>query len=74
VTESSTDAEARINDLESRLTLTDHAIVELSNEVYRQQQQLTELESLIKALTNHIKQIDAVHSARDTADDVPPHY
>lgn len=70
----STDSEARINDLESRLTLADHAILELSNEVYSQQKQLTELESRLKALTDYAKQIDTAQSAKPTGDDIPPHY
>jgi uncharacterized coiled-coil protein SlyX len=71
--EKTADAEARIDDLESRLTLADHAIQELSNEVYRQQQQLTRLDAMVNRLADHIKQVDAAQSSKPV-DDVPPHY
>jgi uncharacterized coiled-coil protein SlyX len=72
--EKTADADARIDDLESRLTLADHAILELSNEVYRQQQQLTRLDAMVNRLADHIKQVDAAQASKTAVDDVPPHY
>jgi uncharacterized coiled-coil protein SlyX len=74
VTDPNSDPTARIDDLESRLTLADHAIGELSDEVYRQQKKLTELESLIDTLTDRLQQFDATQSTRHADDDIPPHY
>lgn len=74
MTETNEDRAARIDELESRLALADHAILELSNELYRQQKKLNEVESLIEALMNHLQQIDAAPSAQSAGDDIPPHY
>jgi uncharacterized coiled-coil protein SlyX len=66
--------EARIADLESRLTLADHAIGELSDEVYRQQQQISALEAAIERLIDQLKRIEATQTDERPRDDIPPHY
>jgi uncharacterized coiled-coil protein SlyX len=74
MTESGPNPQARIEELESRLTLADHAIGELSNEVYSQQQQLTRLDSLVNRLRDQLQQIEAAQSEKNDGDEVPPHY
>jgi SlyX protein len=74
MTPSSADQQERINELESRLALADHAILELSNEVYRQQRKLEELNSLVSQLSDRIRQIGAARSEGSPGDEIPPHY
>jgi uncharacterized coiled-coil protein SlyX len=74
MTDPSPDQDARIEELQSRLALADNSILELSNEVYRQQQQLAQLESQLSQLTDHLKQLDTAPPAKDAGDDIPPHY
>jgi len=74
MTERSRDQNARIEELQSRLALADNSILELSNEVYRQQKQLAQLESRMIQLTDHLKQLDTAPPAKDAGNEVPPHY
>lgn len=74
MTQPDQDQDARIEELQSRLALADNSILELSNEVYRQQKQLAQLESRLSRLTDHLKQLDTARPAENAADDIPPHY
>ncbi len=74
MTESSPDQDARIEELQSRLALADNSILELSNEVYRQQKQLAQLESRVRQLTDRLRQLDIAPPAKNAGDEVPPHY
>ena len=65
---------SRIDELESRLALQDQSLLELSNEVYRQQQQIMRLESQLRALTERIQALGAREAPPAPADELPPHY
>jgi SlyX protein len=70
----STDNEARIDELESRLAQQDQSILELSDELFRQQQQVAQLELQVRHLTARLTEAARPEPAGDPADDVPPHY
>jgi len=65
---------ARIDELEARLAHQDQAVHELGNEVYRQQQQIVRLESLVRKLASRLDSAQFDESSPLPADEVPPHY
>ena len=65
--------EARFTDLEARVTEQEKAILELSDELYRQQQRIAELSTHVQHLVERIKTLAAA-PAPGPADEVPPHY
>ena len=67
-------AAARIDELETRLAQQDQTLVELSDELYRQQRQIARLEAELGQLVDRMKTISASDPASNPADDVPPHY
>jgi SlyX protein len=69
----STDNEARIDELESRLAQQDQSILELSDELYRQQQQIAQLEMQVRQLSARLTEATPPDSG-NPADEVPPHY
>jgi len=64
----------RIDELETRLAQQDHSILELSDEVYRQQQQIAQLESKLQYLGERLRGMAAPEPASGPVDEVPPHY
>lgn len=66
--------DARIDELESRLALQDHSLLELSDEVYRQQRRIAELERQLKLLTDRMTAIAERTPAPAESDERPPHY
>jgi len=68
------DTQARIDELEARLALQDQSILELSDEVYRQQRQMGELENRLQMMSQRLEALAAPAQARNPADEVPPHY
>ena len=52
---SGTRSEQRIDELEARLAEQDHSILELSDEVYRQQRQIAKLETELQRLAERLK-------------------
>jgi len=68
------DVEARINELEARIAQQDHSILELSDEVYQQQQQIAHLEIKARHLAERLRLISPPESEGSSADEVPPHY
>ena len=65
--------EARITELEVKLGFADDLLDELNKTVYRQQQQIEQLQQEVKALRQQI-QLLAPADGRAPADEVPPHY
>ena len=65
--------EARMTELQSRLAEQDHAITELSNEVYQQQLQISKLETQLRHLADRLQSMTP-DSGSDTKHEVPPHY
>jgi SlyX protein len=65
----------RIDELETRLAQQDQAIVELSDELYRQQRQIARLEAELRQIGERMKTVSAPEPGPGRADDeVPPHY
>jgi uncharacterized coiled-coil protein SlyX len=67
-------AVARIDELEVRLAQQDQAILELSDELYRQQRHIARLEAEIGRLADRMKALGGAEPAPGPADEVPPHY
>lgn len=74
MTSDNTGNEARIDELEVRLAHQDQAVHELGNEVYRQQRQIAELESIVRQLVARLAPAEAGTSAEGQVDETPPHY
>jgi SlyX protein len=68
------ETQARIDELEARLALQDQSIVELSDEIYRQQRRMGELEDQLRILVQRLETLAAPAETRNLADEVPPHY
>ena len=67
------DRDARITERESRVAQQDHSLLELSDEVYRQQRQIAALEEQLKLLRTRFE--SAAREAKpDSGDELPPHY
>lgn len=69
---SGTRSERRIDELEARLAEQDHSILELSDEVYRQQRQIAKLETEVQRLTERLK--TQPQGAASNVTEIPPHY
>jgi SlyX protein len=67
-------AASRIDELETRLAQQDQTLLELSDELYRQQRQIARLEAELRQLVDRMKTISTPEPASSPADDVPPHY
>lgn len=68
------ETQARIDELEARLAMQDQSIVELSDELYRQQRRVGELEDKLRILVQRLETLSAPAEAGNPADEVPPHY
>jgi SlyX protein len=66
--------DARIDELESRLALQDQSLLELSDEVYRQQRRIAELERKLETLTERMTALAERAPEPAAADERPPHY
>ena len=67
-------AAARIDELETRLAQQDQAVLELSDELYRQQRQIARLETELRQLVDRVRTIRTPEPGPDPADEAPPHY
>jgi SlyX protein len=65
---------ARIDELEARLAQQDQSLLELSDEIYRQQRQIAQLEMRVRDLTERLKTIAAGEPASQSGEEIPPHY
>ena len=68
------DKEVRINDLEVRLAHQDHSIEKMSDEIYRQQKQIVQLEDKVSWLVERLELMAPPKSSKDEPDEAPPHY
>jgi SlyX protein len=66
--------ETRIDELEAKLAQQDQALLELSDEAYRQQRQIAQLEHALRALTERIVSLAERSPASTPGDERPPHY
>ena len=69
---SGTRSEQRIDELEARLAEQDHSILELSDEVYRQQRTIAKLEAEVQRLAERLKTQSQGDASNAT--EIPPHY
>ena len=69
---SGTRCEQRIDELEARLAEQDRSILELSDEVYRQQKQIAKLEAEVQRLAERLR--TQPQAAASNAPEIPPHY
>ncbi|HEY5929011.1 MAG TPA: SlyX family protein [Burkholderiales bacterium] len=65
--------EARIAELEVKLSFCEELVEELNKTVYRQQQQIDFLQKEIAALREQVK-TSMPAEPRDAVDETPPHY
>lgn len=65
---------ARIDELEARLADQDQSILELSDELYRQQRLCAELELRLRHVRERLEEIARPGPGADPADEIPPHY
>ena len=64
----------RIDDLEAKLAHQDQTILELSDEIYEQQKQITRLEAQGRELVARLESLAGGDGATDAGDEKPPHY
>ena len=74
MTPADTAKDARIDELEVRLAHQDLSMHELSNEVYRQQQQIAQLEAAVRQLAARLESAEEGQPAVHPENEVPPHY
>lgn len=67
-------SESRLEEVEAKLAHQEHTISELSEVIYRQQQQLDKLERGYVTLVSRIKELLAMADAEGPGDTPPPHY
>lgn len=72
--EDRTGAEARIDELEARLAQQDQSVLELSDELYRQQRQIAQLTEELRALRGKFDALAAREPEPNPAGELPPHY
>ena len=66
--------DTRIDDLEARLAQQDQSVLELSDELYRQQRQIAQLTEELRALRARFDALAARGPDTAPADERPPHY
>ncbi len=64
----------RLTDIEIKLAHTEQSLSDLSDVMYRQQQQIDKLERLIVALNEHLRESQAGPATGGPNDEKPPHY
>jgi SlyX protein len=64
----------RIDELETRLAQQEQSLLELSDEMYRQQQQIARLELELRHLAERLKAIAIPEAGNEPQDETPPHY
>jgi SlyX protein len=69
-----TDLVARIDELEARLAHQDQSTLELSDEVYRHQLEIADLERQLRSMADRLQAMSSAMQPQSTADERPPHY
>jgi len=64
----------RITELETKVAYQEHTIQELNDVIYRQQQQIDEIEIKCQHLMSRIQSLAETGSGDQPANDRPPHY
>jgi uncharacterized coiled-coil protein SlyX len=65
--------DTRIDDLEARLAQQDQSVLELSDELYRQQRQIAQLMEELRALRARFDALAAREPESSSTDERPPH-
>ena len=65
---------ARIDEIEARLAQQDQSVLELSDEVYRQQQHIARLEKQLRTLRERLDALATRDPLPSAPDETPPHY
>jgi SlyX protein len=68
------DKELKLNELETRIAHQDHSIEKMSDEIYRQQKQIVQLEDKVSWLVERLELVAPSKSSNDEPDEAPPHY
>jgi len=66
--------QARITELEAKVTYQEHAIQELNDVVAGQQKQIDILQADVSRILAHLKEISPSQIARPEEETPPPHY
>ena len=66
--------EARIAEIEAKLTLSEDLLETLNTTVYRQQQHIERLERDLRAMRDQVEAMSASAETAAPRDEVPPHY
>ena len=72
--EANFDKEFKLNELETRIAHQDHSIEKMSDEIYRQQKQIVQLEEKVRRLVDRLELIASPQSSNNEPDEAPPHY
>jgi uncharacterized coiled-coil protein SlyX len=64
----------RLDELESRVALQDHSLLQMSDELYKQQQQIGELVLQVQHLVERVKARAEQPPAPPPEAELPPHY
>lgn len=67
-------SDSRLEEIEAKLAHQEHTISELSEVIYRQQQQLDKLERGYATLVSRVKELLAMADSEEHTDTPPPHY
>ncbi|MDA8328216.1 MAG: SlyX family protein [Betaproteobacteria bacterium] len=66
--------EERLVNIETKITFQEDLIEELNKVVYRQQQQLNQLEAICTSLARHIQSLAEAENTSKPVNERPPHY
>lgn len=67
------DSNARLTDLEIKISFSEDQLDELNRTIYRQQQQIDQLMAQMNALREQVRRADSPEQ-RNLRDEIPPHY
>jgi len=66
--------EARLAEIEIKLSFSEDLLEELNRTVFRQQQQIEQLQQQLRALRQQLQADDSPSAPRDVSEEKPPHY
>ena len=66
--------EARIAEIEAKLTLSEDLLETLNTTIYRQQQHIERLERDLRAMRDQVEAMGAASDPAAARDEIPPHY
>ena len=66
--------ESRIDELEAKLSLADDQLDQLNLVVFRQQQQIDQLQQQLRLVWQQLQNASPEAEKRDLREEIPPHY